>query len=242
MSHTPRPVRPASPEPEASGPSASDAVADGLRRAVLEHRLAPGTRLPEDEVGEIFGVSRTVVRAALLSLSHSGLVTLQRNRGGFIARPGIREAREVFEARALLEPGTARSAAERATIRDVATLRAHIEAEHAALDSGDAGRAVFLSGQFHMTLARIADQETIAGLIGTLVSRSSLIIALYWKRREALCESHAHHALVEAVAAHRGDEAEALMRAHIADLAAGLDLREGPAGAVSLREALSGRG
>ncbi|MBO6932377.1 MAG: GntR family transcriptional regulator, partial [Roseibium sp.] len=71
-----------------------------LHSAILEHRLAPGLKLSEDEVGEIYGASRTVVRAALQALAHSGLVTIEKNRGAFVARPGVREAQEVFEARA----------------------------------------------------------------------------------------------------------------------------------------------
>lgn len=217
---------------------ASDHIASRLALAVHEHRLAPGTKLSEDEVADVYGVSRTVVRAALQRLSHDGLVELRRNRGAFVAQPSVREAREVFEARALLEPRTARSAAERMTNADLAALQRHIDEEHAALAAGEGGRALYLSGLFHIEIARIADQETIAAFIGQLISRSSLIIALYWQRRTALCESHAHHALLEAMATHDGERAEDLMRGHLLDLLTSLDLRNSPAPARSLREAL----
>ena len=85
----------------------SDSVAADLERAIHEHRLPPATKLGEDELGEAYGISRTVVRAALHALSHRRLVELRRNRGAFVAQPSVREAREVFEARALLEPRTA---------------------------------------------------------------------------------------------------------------------------------------
>jgi DNA-binding GntR family transcriptional regulator len=216
----------------------SEEVAGALRRAILAHRVGPGTKLVEDEVGEVFGVGRTIVRTALQSLAHEGLVTIIRNRGAFVADPGIREAREVFEARALLEPRTARSAAERATPDAVARLKAHIEAEHRALDAGDLGQAVYLSGVFHMAIAEMAQQGTIAALISTLVSRSSLIVALYWRRPQALCESHAHHALTDAIAAADGARAEEVMKGHLLDLLSNLDLREKPLVTGSLRQAL----
>ena len=57
-----------------------------------------------------------------------------------------------------------------------------------------------------------------------LLPRSSLIIALYWQRRETTCESHAHNALVDAIEQHRSDEASALMKTHILDLLTGLNL------------------
>ena len=216
----------------------SHQVADALRRTILAHRLGPGAKLVEDEVGEVFGVGRTIVRAALQSLAHQGLATIIRNRGAFVADPGVREAREVFEARALLEPRTARSAAERSTQQGVAHLRTHIETEHRALIEGDLGQAVYLSGMFHVAIAEMADQSTIAAMISTLVSRSSLIVALYWHRPQAVCESHAHHALVDAIAAHDGPKAEDLMKGHLLDLLSNLDLREKPRSAGSLRQAI----
>ena len=216
----------------------SDGVSRRLALAIHEHRLAPGTKLVEDEVGEIYGVSRTVVRAALQRLAHDRLVTLQRNKGAFVSQPSIREAREVFEARSLLEPRTARSAAERITPEALVRLQSHIDQEHAALAGGDAGRALRLSGQFHIEIARIADQDTIAAFITQLVARSSLIIAVYWQRRNALCESHAHHALLQALADHDGARADALMRGHLLDLVSSLDLRNLPTAPQSLREAL----
>ena len=216
----------------------SETVAGRLALAIHEHRLAPGTKLVEDDVGEIFGVSRTVVRAALQKLAHDQLVTLQRNRGAFVAQPTSREAREVFEARSLLEPRTARSAAERTTLADIARLQAHIDQEHAALHAGDPGRALRLSGLFHIEIARIADQDTICGFITQLVARSSLIIALYWQRRNALCESHAHEALMRALADTDPDAAEQLMKGHLLDLVTSLDLRNLPAAPRTLRDAL----
>lgn len=221
-----------------TAPATPESVSGALSLAIHEHRLAPGTKLGEDEIGDIFGVSRTVVRAALQSLSHLQLVDIRRNRGAFVAQPSLREAREVFEARALLEPRTARSAAERATAADVKLLKRHIADEHAALAASDQGRALRLSGQFHIDISRIADQTTIAGFIESLIARSSLIIALYWRRESALCESFAHHALVEAIADGNGQKAEELMRSHLVDLHSALDLRDRPAQARSLRDAL----
>ena len=215
------------------------AIADRIEGAILDHRLAPGLKLTEDELASIYGVSRTVIRGALQALGHRGLVEIRRNRGAFVAQPTPREAIEVFEARSLLEPRTARSAAERARPRDISALKRHIAREHAALDAGDTGRAVSLSGEFHNMLAAIADQATIAEFISSLIARSSLIIALYWRRPDAICESHAHHALLEALAANDGQLAEELMQSHLVDLRSSLDLSDRTGRPKSLQEALS---
>lgn len=234
--HGPRISMPDAPE------APSGEISAALERAILEHRIPPGAKLSEDEVGEIFGAGRTVVRAALAQLGHRGLVTIRRNRGAFVARPDPREAREVFEARALLEPRTALLAATRARPGFIEEMRARIAEEHAAMAAGDVGAAVYLSGQFHCAIAEAADQRTIAAMIASLVARSSLIIALYWRRRDALCESHAHHALVDAFAARDGGRAEELMHSHLVDLLSGLDLRERGETPRSLRDLLGGGG
>lgn len=213
-------------------------IEDTLTEAVHEHRVLPGMKLSEDEVGDIFGVSRTVVRQALRSMAHTGLVSIERNRGAFVSKPSVKEAREVFEARALLEPQTARAAAERMTSADMALLEAHIAQEHLALSEGQAGRALNLSGLFHVEIARIADQRTIEAFIRQLVSRSSLVIALYWRRRSALCESHAHHALLDALGNKDGDRAEDLMKGHLLDLVSQLHLQEPSRENRSLKDAL----
>ncbi|SEK22275.1 GntR family transcriptional regulator [Pacificibacter marinus] len=210
-----------------------------LELAIHEHQLAPGTKLGEDDIGDIYGVSRTTVRAALQTLSHQRLVEHKRNRGAFVAQPSVREAREVFEARALIEPRTAYSAAERASPEDILKLQAHIDAEHEALADGNHGRALYLSGQFHIEIAKIADQQTIETFITQLMSRSSLIVALYWQRRAAMCESHAHDALISAFADHDGPRAEELMKNHLVDLVTSLDLRNKVSAPLSLKDALS---
>lgn len=220
-------------------PATSDSIAQALSLAIHEHRIAPGTKLGEDDLSEIYGVSRTVVRAALQALSHVKLIDIRRNKGASVASPSTTEAHEVFEARELLEPRTARRAAIRATSTDIAMLERHIHDEHTALKENDPGRALYLSGLFHTEIARIAGQATIAGFIESLIARSSLIIALYWRRESALCEEHAHHALVQALAEHNEQQAEELMRSHLVDLHTALDLRNRNDRTLSLKDALS---
>lgn len=228
----------ANPRSNAGLASRSDLVAAGLQRAILEHKIAPGTKLSEDEVGEIFGVSRTIVRSALQALAHSQLVTIEKNRGAFIASPSPREAHEVFEARGLIEPRVATMAARRMTEQSLKALRTHTEEEHAAMRAGDKGKALALSGGFHLKIADIADHDVFTSFIQTLISRSSLIIALYWRRADTTCESHSHHALMTAFENRDAAAAEEIMRSHIVDLHSGLNLNGPINPSLSLADAL----
>jgi DNA-binding GntR family transcriptional regulator len=143
-------------------------IGKAIAKAIHEHKVLPGTKLGEDELSEIYGVSRTLVRSALQGLSHEQLVDIQPNRGAFVSKPSLREAREIFEARALLEPRTARSAALRMTKESARRLQTHIDDEHEALAQNDIGKALWLSGVFHIEISKLADQATIGRFIESL--------------------------------------------------------------------------
>ncbi|MDJ0930918.1 FCD domain-containing protein [Breoghania sp.] len=104
---------------------------------------------------------------------------------------------------------------------------------------GTWGKALYLSGLFYIDIADIADQHLFARMVRALIARSSLIIAVYWKRADTACESHSNHALIEALASGDGTAAEEIMLSHIIDLRLGLNLREQPAEAASLKAALA---
>ncbi|MEM6464718.1 MAG: GntR family transcriptional regulator [Pseudomonadota bacterium] len=214
-------------------------ICSSLQTAILEHRLLPGTKLSEDEVGELFGASRTVVRAALQALAHSGMVEMKRNRGAFVAQPSTRDAEEVFEARSLIEPEVARRAARQITAVELTKLETHIDAEHEALAAGDMGRALALSGRFHISIAESARHAIYTQMVRSLIAQSSLVIALYWNRADTTCESHSHHALIDAFQSADEQKAHDVMRSHLVDLYSGLDLRSKPETTSSLAEALS---
>ena len=201
-------------------------IHDGILAAILEHRLHPGTKLGEDEIGAIYGVSRTIVRAALQSLSHEGIVVIEKNRGAFVASPSLAEAVEVFEARKLIEPTIARRAAERSTSADVALLKRKMDDEHAALHRGDENTAIRLSGEFHLEIARMADHKTFEAFLRELVARSSLILLLYRRQKARVCGTDHHLELANAIASGNGELAARLMLDHLADIESGLDLVE----------------
>jgi DNA-binding GntR family transcriptional regulator len=231
----------ASPRSELKSPKAAR-LHSALHAAILDHRLPPGARLPEDELASLYGVSRTIVRTALQALAHDRVVTIAQNRGAQVAEPSAEEARQVFEARSLIEPRVAALAAERATPADAKRLVRHIREEHKALAADEKGRAIALSGTFHLTIAEIAAQPILAGYVRELVSRSSLIIALYWRRQDAMCERHAHMALVEAIKAGERRQAAELMLSHIVDLLSGLDLSQRPRAETGLAALLRPEG
>ena len=213
-------------------------IHSAITDAILTHDLRPGTKLPEDELSVLFSVSRTVVRSALQALAHDRIVQLERNRGAFVAQPSKKEAREVFEARALIEPKVAAMAAGNATADDIAKLRGYLLEEEAAVRANQRGEALLLSARFHEAIAVIADHAIYSDIVRNLCAKSSLIIALYSARPDILCESHAHDSLVRAFEKNSARDAEELMLSHLVDLFSAIDFSERRPRTVALSEIL----
>jgi len=203
-------------------------IHDRVLVAIHERRLRPGTQLVEEKLAAIFGVSRTQIRHAITRLAHDGIVTVYPNRGAFVSSPTVAEAREVFEARRLIEPWLIRSLASRATPAEVARLRAHVALESAARAAGDWRRIIPLSGEFHRLIAEMAGNSVIARTLRELESLTCLVIILYDSPNVPACPSHEHSDLIDAIERHAADEAARRMIEHLDHVEAALDLdREG---------------
>lgn len=204
------------------------AIREALRNAIIDRRLAPGTKLSESEVGALFDVSRTVARAALQMLAFEGLVKTERNRGAFVSNPSPEEARHIFASRRLIEPGIAHAAAERITAADIEGFRRHLEEEerHVAERGPAARRAeIKASGDFHLMLGGVAGNLILQRFMDELVARSSLVIALYGRSGASSCGHGEHAAILDALERRDGAAAAALMVHHIDHIEADLDLQ-----------------
>ena len=124
-----------------SGRAAEDRVFNAVQNAILDHRLAPGTKLVERDLSELLGVSRGAVRAALARLGHSLLVELRPNRGAVIANPTPSETRDVFEARRVIESAVVQGLARSITAKQLAELRAFVAEEQRRTTAATAGTA-----------------------------------------------------------------------------------------------------
>ncbi|CCM76918.1 GntR family transcriptional regulator [Rhizobium mesoamericanum] len=213
-------------------------IRDAIRDAIVERRLSPGTKLSESDVGNLFNVSRTLARAALQALSYEGLVNVEKNRGAFVAYPSPEEARQIFAARRLVEPGILREAAARITPSQIQHLKQLLLEEGRLMgERGQTARRAEIkaSGDFHLTLAAISGNAIMQRFMDELVARSSLVIALYGQSTISSCGHSEHGDVVAAIERNDLDEACQLMLHHIAHIEADLDLRERKS--VGLKEA-----
>ena len=220
-------------------PLGSAAIYQRIAEAIAAHRLPAGAKLGEEALGEIFGVSRTKIRQALFQLASDKLITLIPGRGAFVTQPTVTEAREVFEARRMVEAAVLVSFIERASTKDMAALKAHITEQQRASEAGHAHTRNHLLGDFHTVLARLAGNSVMAEIISDLVARTSLITLLYQNTRGAIESLHEHRTLMAAIEKRDAKQAVKLMLEHLSDVERGLVLKDDAPLAADLKSALS---
>ncbi len=202
------------PGPATRNGRAEDRVFNAIIDAVLDHRLAPGTKLKERELSEIFGVSRGAVRAALNRLGHSLLVELRPNRGAIIANPSLAETRDMFEARRVLESAMVQRLARSLTAKQIAELRAFVAQESRAYAQGDLKAGQRHSIRFHKVLSEFAGNRTLDCFMEHLICRTPLL-ALARTGRIAYCGAEEHRQIVEALARRDAAAAARCMTEHL---------------------------
>ncbi len=236
------PVRLVDPRPagRAPGPAGSttERIVESITNAIIERRLPPGTKLAEQQIADLFSVSRTVVRQALNQLSRDRLVTLEPARGAYVATPSVEEARQVFEVRRMVEGSMVRQLAARITDTQVAQLKAHLRNERQAVTQVDIPGRTRLLADFHVVLARMLGNEVLADMVADLLSRSQLISLMYQSAHSAEHSQGEHEEIVSALERRDARAAARLMEGHLASVERNLQLDpRGPDLAAILRPA-----
>ncbi|MBT9504003.1 MAG: GntR family transcriptional regulator [Burkholderiaceae bacterium] len=204
--------------------SATEKIAASITQAIVERRLMPGTKLAEQQIADIFKVSRTLVRQALNQLSRDRLVTLEPARGAFVAQPSVDEARQVFEVRKMLEAAMITQLAQTISKPQIAQLRTHLAAEREAVGRTDVPGRTRLLADFHVILARLQGNEVLAQILTDLLSRSSLIALMYQSAHSAAESQAEHEAIVDALERRDASVALKLLDAHLGNVEANLRL------------------
>lgn len=188
---------------------------EALRQAILEQALKPGAKLPEDEIGNHFGMSRTLARAVLSRLSGEGLVELQHKRTATVAEPTLEEGRAVFEVRKALEAEVVRLVISRWKPEFGALLEGLIREEDEVRARNDDKVAIRLAGEFHIRLAELTGNPLLLRYISEVVSRCSLIMARFGLPHSSDCAVNEHYELLEAFRNGDTQKAIRLMDHHI---------------------------
>ncbi len=198
-------------------PRLVEQVYEAILTEIVEGKLPPNTRLIQDELATAFGVSRQPIQQALLLLRSHGLVRDAPRRGLVVSPLDVEFVRNLYEVRAVLEGLAARMAAEHGSMRARAEGPSLIGAGRAAVGSGSVTKQIAADMAFHSFLYEVSGNpligETTAPhwhylrrIMGEVLRGGERISGTIWDE---------HAAILNAVVAGDGDEAESLGRQHI---------------------------
>ena len=130
----------------------------------------------------------------------------------------------MFEARNLLEAALIKRAATELRPAQIAELRAHLRAENQAVKNRDVSGRTRLLADFHVVIARMLGNDVLAGMLGDLVSRCSLIALMYQSAHSAEHSFDEHVAIVDALEKRDARAAVRLMETHLHNVERNLQL------------------
>ena len=193
--------------------STSRMIADALRSAIVEGKLAPDAPLRQDAIARHFSVSAIPVREALRQLASEGWAKIEVNKGASVASLSADEAREIYEIRSALESlalGLAIPNHTTASLREVSALAASAKRER------DPSLYVARNEAFHMNLYAPAGRPQLMEMLSALHRRGERYLRLKFGFPEYKGESDAEHTEILA-AVKRGDvpTAQKLVAAHL---------------------------
>ena len=198
--------------------SSSASAHRAVRHAIVRAELAPGTSISEAQLVERFGFSKAAIRAALARLRAEGLVRAQARRSHVVAPLTMRDVREVYDLRLLLEPPGAAAAAGRMTDGELIRLRELWEPEPDLDDAASAEHFMQANRAVHVSIAESGGNRRASAIVAQLLddSERALLIALRAGAADHGLRARAEHReLLAALQAGDGREAARLMTAAI---------------------------
>ena len=194
-----------------------------LRAALLNEQFLPNERLVEMDLAQSLGAGRAAIRTALARLEQDGLIERERYRGARVRLISETEAIEILEVRASLESLAARSAAQKITPAECATLQSLLTEQRWCIEESDLVRSSEVNGRLHQMILRVAQHTLVTRVIETLKPQSVRFqyrTILVPGRPERSFQEHC--AIVDAIINHDPERAEESMRRHLSQVAEAL--------------------
>jgi DNA-binding GntR family transcriptional regulator len=145
--------------------SLNETAYDIIREKILKGEFEPGSRLREDLLAEEISISRTPVREAINRLVADGLIVNRARTGLYLFQPKDHEIEDYIDIRTALEKLSVEKCIAKLTPENGEKLRANLQKFKTALESGDYEKCNVLDADFHMTIAKIADNPKLIALL-----------------------------------------------------------------------------
>jgi DNA-binding GntR family transcriptional regulator len=201
----------------ASDASMSDAVYGAIRADILTCVLAPGQSISEASLATRYGFGKAPIRAALSRLRQEGLVSASPRRSFEVSSLTLRDARELYELRLLLESASARMAAGRVDIKRLDKLNHICRKGYTPGHSGSTLRFLDANREFHLEIARASGNQRFMRLLSQVLDETTRVMYVGLGLRNRNDEmQHEHDALMDALQAGDGPRAERIAADQVA--------------------------
>ncbi len=222
-----------------SDESIEEVLSARIRSAVSDGLLTPGTKLPEEMLAERWQVNRSRIRTVLQRLAFEDLVELRRNRGAYVASPTAKEARDVFEARRVIERVTTEIVTRTILTPQLNALKARLADRERIWLHGNRQLAIATISAFHRSLAALAHNESLATALERLILRTALILATYGTPQMFAAAAAQYGSLLAVI-----ERGESIAAAHVMErclfaLEKGLDIRPSPPREIDLQHVIA---
>lgn len=199
----------------------SNQIADALRRDILFGILKPGTRVSQQQLCDVYNVSRMPVRDALRALVHEGLMMVDDGRHIMVAPLSRIDLLDAFTIEGMLTGLAAERASERATPEELDELERLHDGMLGAAGTDDRRGMVDLNWQLHRRINKMAGSRKLLISLKKVsldLPRDYLEHVPHWSSR-----SNAEHAtILEAMRQRRHTDANKLMQEHVENSGRGL--------------------
>jgi DNA-binding GntR family transcriptional regulator len=194
--------------------SGADTAYRVIKEEILSCRLRPGEVIRIEPYTRKLGLSRTPVREAILRLEKEGFVEVHPRLGTLVSRLDLRQIREMYQVRSLLEGAAARQVAGTIPAARIAALeqelRSYTLGENADL------KAISQSGvKVHRLIVESCENRVLAGMIESLHEHFRRFRSLSLEIPAKVLSSHQDHlAILDALKRGDGEAAERLIHTH----------------------------
>ena len=186
-----------------------------IRKAIIQGDLKSGTRLVEQELSELLGISRLPIREALVSLAQRGLVTLIPYKGAFVSAFSMREIKEFFDVRELLELHAIKILIRRRNPEQIRTLYNVVETMHIG-HGGELSQVVDYDYEFHGMLCKLSENQVLYDTWRGLSEKIQCCIAVELSQLSFEAIEQMHHKIVEVIEQGNFAAGERELKSHMA--------------------------
>lgn len=195
----------------------SDMVYHKMRESIFKGEYTPGERIFVSVVAEQYGISEIPVREAFRTLVQEGVLTSKPNNGFFISQISLKEVKNIFRVRVLLESMATKEACNNITEEGIASLESLYQEGRAFINSGDFSGYWKHNRKWHFMIYSFSGNDVLVRLISELFDFSARYPLYFTKKEEIEDSMVVHRQIIEALKERDADEAEALIRIHTLD-------------------------